>query len=174
MSSASLTSTEAVRHGNYRGPNRDGAATANATVPLCEGRKTANSQLKMVIQQFPGFYCHSGGKETARGLFFQPRGTKRTIFAWRGSVRNIAGASECNTVAHEAKKYEGKREKWESPNNLICPWVSSSSGIVLSALDKWRAAVVSEQKKGRRREGCWGGGINDKSLYLPQWRTEVV
>lgn len=85
MSSASLTSTEAVRHGNYRAPNRDGAATANATVPLSEGRKTANTQLKMVIQQFSVFTSHSGGRENTRGRLFQPRDTKHTILrgeAW--------------------------------------------------------------------------------------------
>lgn len=79
MSSGSLTSAEAVRHGNYRGPNRGGAAAANATLPLCEGGKTANSRSKMVIQQFSVFHAHSGTKEIVRALFFRPRGTKHTI-----------------------------------------------------------------------------------------------
>lgn len=105
MSSASLTSTEAVRHGNYRGPNRDGAATANATMPLCEGRKTADSQLKMVIQQFSTAIAEEGKRH--EDFSFNQEAPNAQFC----SVRNMAGARVCNTVAHEAKKYEGKKEK---------------------------------------------------------------
>lgn len=90
---------------------------------------------------------HGRKIEQDKSLFRQVRSGCNS--RWWGQINNIT------VMCYRIGTHRPKNEEWESPNNLICPWVPSYCSIVLSEPDKLGGAAESEQERGEGRYNQW-------------------
>lgn len=87
---------------------------------------------------------------TKKRLFFSLRKTVKVVATPKTELDKWHHMAGIVTQLHIDREV-WKNEEWESPNNLICPWVPSYCLIVLSEPDKLGGVAVSEQREREKK-----------------------